>query len=74
MKITFQDAERQTGISAKTGEHLTKEEGQEVAAVNAVKAPSSAVIVTPLPLLPETAVVIQGTHHQLHAYSQHPHR
>ena len=66
----MQDAERQTGISAKTGEQLTKEEAQEAAAVTAVKG----VILTPLPLLPETAVVIQGTHHQLHAYSQHPHQ
>ena len=67
----MQDAERQTGISAKTGEQLTKEEAQEAAAVTAVETPG--VILTPLPLLPETAVVIQGTHHQLHAYSQHPH-
>ena len=69
----FQDAERQTGISAKTGEALSKEEAQEAAAV-AVKTAAGGVIVTPLPLLPETAVVIQGTHHQLHAYSQHPHQ
>lgn len=67
---SLQDAERQTGISAKTGEQFTKEEAQEAAAVTAVK--TAGVIVTPLPLLPETAVVIQGTHHQLHAYSQHP--
>ena len=72
--VSFQDAERQTGVSAKTGEHLTKEEVQEVAAVTGVKTASSAVIMTPLPLMPETAVVIQGTHHQLHAYSQHPHQ
>ena len=68
--MTWQEAERQTGVSAKTGELLLRD-GDPVKADTITAAVLPAVVPAVVPaVLQDTTAIIVHTQHPLHTYTQ----
>ena len=68
--MTWQEAERQTGVSAKTGELLLRD-GDPVKADTITAAVLPAVVPTVVPaVLQDTTAIIVHTQHPLHTFTQ----